>query len=109
MPASVRRIGIDKVSFRGERKSFSEIRALKSPIHRPEDSGTFRNLVRNLSDVCPSESVRLAAKRDIELPLAVESHDAIKTGSVQEQEGKGVRLLVELIADFIIHILALPP
>jgi hypothetical protein len=103
MPASVRRVGVDEVSFRGTGKRLPEIRTLKLPIHGAENPGTFGNLIRDLRDVGPSESGRLTAERDIELPLTVEAHDSIETRSIEKHEGKGRWLPVELIPDFIIH------
>ena len=87
MPTSVGRIGIDEVSFRGEGKGLPEILALKLPIHGVKDSGSFGNLVRDLRDVGPSEPTRLATERDVELPLAVEAHNAVKTRTIQKYEG----------------------
>src|SRR5437899_2788330 len=101
MPASVRRIGIDEVCFRGLSQGLPKIRSPENPIHRAKNPGTLDNLIRDFSDISPSESVWLPAKWDIELSLAVEAHDTIKTCSIQEQKGKGSRLMVELIPNFI--------
>src|SRR5262245_908849 len=109
MSARVRRISVDKITFRGESKGLPEIRALKSPIHCPKDPGAFGNLVRDFRDICPSESFRFPTKRDIKLSFTIETHNTVETCSIQEHEGKGVRLTVECIPDLIIHIFALPP
>ena len=107
MPPDVGRVAVDEVARLCNGDSHAPILHNEVPILTFHRLPRPLDLIDDLGNERRAEPFRLAAERDVEATFLVKAHHPIEAGAAQEQEVKGIAMLIEALANGVVMGLSL--